>query len=177
MVGRITMGKFFNEVDDIPVITGEMLAAHFDEKDLEKVSTKPKTKTPKEKAAPTPAVVTQKQAVAQETSAVRASLNKRTLATRDRFDAIVEKYGDPLEELARIAHEKQQDDQGNFYHVNPVEVRVKVLIELAGYGHSKLKTIEHTGANGEPLEFKMNIVQNILQMMKPDEPRTITDAE
>jgi hypothetical protein len=169
------MPKFFNEVDDIPVITGEMLAAHFDEKDLAEVKTKT-TKPKKEKDAPTK-VVTQKQAVAQETSAVRASLNKRTLATRDRFDAIVEKYGDPLEELARIAFEKQQDDAGNFYHINPVEVRVKVLIELAGYGHSKLKTIEHTGANGEPLEFKMNIVQNILQMMKPDEPRTITDAE
>jgi hypothetical protein len=166
------MPKFFNEVDDIPVITGEMLAAHFDEKDLE--ATKEKTKPTKAKK---PDVPTKKQAVAQETSAVRASLNKRTLATRDRFDAIVEKYGDPLEELARIAFEKQQDDAGNFYHINPVEVRVKVLIELAGYGHSKLKTIEHTGANGEPLEFKMNIVQNILQMMKPDEPRTITDAE
>lgn len=86
---------------------------------------------------------------------VSASRAKRVLATRDIFDAAVAKYGCPIEAMAAIGFNKNE----------PTEIRLSALKEFASYGHSKLKTIEHTGANGEPLELKMNIVNNILQLV------------
>jgi len=154
--------------DDVPVITAKDLAAHFDKKDA-KVATK-KAKTSVNRTAQ------------QETTAVKVTTNQRKLVTADTYAAITAKYGDPLEALAEIAFSKEVDEQGAAFFTNPVEVRLGALKELVGYGHAKLKTIEHTGANGAPLEFKQTIVQNILQMMNPNaantpEPRTITESD
>jgi hypothetical protein len=114
------------------------------------------------------------------TAASKTILAQRRLVTQDTYREIVEKYGDPLEALALIAFDSAVGEDGKPYFVNPVEVRASALKEVIQYGHAKLKTIEHTGANGAPLEFKMNIVQNILQMMTKDEttePRTITATD
>lgn len=104
---------------------------------------------------------------AQVAQAARQNFSKRKLATADAFDKIVEKYGDPLEELAKIGFDKE----------NSVDVRLNALKELTSYGHSKLKTVEHTGANGEPLEFKMTVVQQILNLVNEDKTKVIEQAD
>lgn len=150
--------------DDVPVVSMRDVALSIEAKAEESrkrnkgapeapVYTDPWDDEDKGPAPPKTRVGKAQQEAAKDASHVRASLNKRTLATRDAYDAIVAKHGEPLEELAQIG----------FNRANDVSVRVNALKELAAYGHSKLKTIEHTGAGGEPLQFKMTLIQNILQ--------------
>lgn len=109
---------------------------------------------------------------------------KRKLATADAYEQIVKKYGDPLEELARIAfHKKKKTDpdtgEMEEVYVNDAPIRVNALKELVAYGHSKLKTVEHTGAGGETLQFKMSLIQNILNVAAGADPKEqiVTDAK
>jgi hypothetical protein len=180
------MSKIPDGWTEVPVLSADDMAAFFDKKDAQVIQASkqtPQSTEKKQRGRPkgqknaTPIT----RALAQEQAAVRSTTNARTLATRDAYNNIVQKYGDPLEELAKVAFEREADDDGREYYVNPVETRLTALKELVGYGHSKLKTVEHTGANGEPLEFKMTMIQNILQMMtgkdEAAEPRTVIDAE
>lgn len=105
-------------------------------------------------------------AAAQDTENAKVSHAKGRLITRAVFEKIVDTYGDPLEELAKIGFAKRPNtDTGELEYEHPVDIRLNALKELVSYGHSKLKTIEHTGADGAPLEFKMSLVQNILNMV------------
>jgi hypothetical protein len=141
-------------LDEVPIISMADAADYMDKQETKKRG-RPKL-TEEQKAereyAPKDKLAIESANHAREASASRA---KRVLATRDIFDAAVAKYGCPIEAMAEIGFDKNQ----------PTEIRLSALKEFASYGHSKLKTIEHTGANGEPLEFKMNIVNNILQLV------------
>jgi hypothetical protein len=71
------------------------------------------------------------------------------------WEEILEAFGDPLTELASIAFDKSLD----------VKTRKDALKELVQYGHSKRRSVEITGADGAPLEVRMQLISSIAEQL------------
>jgi hypothetical protein len=71
------------------------------------------------------------------------------------WEDILDSFGDPLHELAGIAFDRQLD----------VKTRKDALKELVQYGHSKRRSVEITGADGAPLEVRMQLISNIAEQL------------
>jgi predicted transcriptional regulator len=69
------------------------------------------------------------------------------------WEAILENFGDPLTELAKIAFDPNLN----------VKDRKDALKELVQYGHSKRRSVEITGADGAPLEVRLQLIDSIAQ--------------
>jgi hypothetical protein len=79
----------------------------------------------------------------------KGSPNKRTEAVRDLLARL---KCDPLEVLAHIAKGSKKPLKLQKGESVPLELRYQAARELAGYIAPKLKTIEHTGPGGGPVE-------------------------
>jgi len=86
---------------------------------------------------------------------VPAARTTKRKTQQDTWEAIIERFGDPLTELAEIAFDKQL----------PVAVRKDALKEVVQYGHSKRRSIEVTGADGNPIEVRLRLIDEISQAM------------
>jgi|APCry1669189768_1035252.scaffolds.fasta_scaffold02544_6 predicted transcriptional regulator len=69
------------------------------------------------------------------------------------WEDILDTFGDPLMELAKIAYDPN------------ISLRDKkdCLKELVQYGHSKRRSVEITGADGAPLEVRLQLIDSIAQ--------------
>ena len=70
---------------------------------------------------------------------------------QETWDHIVNTFGDPLLELAKIAFDDQLSARD----------RKDALKEVVQYGHSKRRAIEITGADGNPFEIKLQLIDSI----------------
>jgi len=89
------------------------------------------------------------------TPGVPAARTSKRKTQQDTWESIIDKFGDPLTELAEIAFDKQL----------PVAIRKDALKEVVQYGHSKRRSIEVTGADGNPLEVRLRLIDEISQAM------------
>lgn len=79
------------------------------------------------------------------------SRERRWRTQQETWEKIVDSYGDPLEELADIAFDKMLD----------VRTRKDALKEIIQYGHAKRRSMEITGADGNPLEVRLKLIDQI----------------
>lgn len=68
-----------------------------------------------------------------------------------KFEEICEKYGDPLEAMAEMAFDMNNDQN----------LRFQAMKEVSQYGYAKRRQMEITGANGEPLEVRLQLIDQI----------------
>lgn len=85
----------------------------------------------------------------------KGSQNKRNVQRQEIFDKIVEKHGDPLEALAEMAFDPNND----------LLVRKDCLKEVVQYGHAKKKSVEITGPDGGPIEARLELVGQITDLI------------
>lgn len=85
----------------------------------------------------------------------KGSQNKRNIQRQEIFDRIVEKHGDPLEALAEMAFDPNND----------LLVRKDCLKEVVQYGHAKKKSVEITGPDGGPIEARLELVGQITDLI------------
>lgn len=76
--------------------------------------------------------------------------------TAEMFEKIVKKFGDPMEELAKIAFDSSVD----------LPLRQNSLKELGKYGYAQRKAVELSGPNGDPVQLDVKIFDNALDMLK-----------
>ena len=81
--------------------------------------------------------------------------NKVTQKSRDVFALIVDRYGDPLEELAKMAFDPN----------NAIDIRKDCLKEVVQYGHAKKKSVEISGPDGGPIEARLELVGQITDLI------------
>jgi len=81
----------------------------------------------------------------------KGTQNKRNVLRQEIFDKIVEKHGDPLEALAEMAFDPNND----------LMVRKDCLKEVVQYGHAKKKAIEISGPDGGPIEMRLELIEQI----------------
>lgn len=86
----------------------------------------------------------------------KGSTNKRNIQRQEIFDKIVEKHGDPLEALAEMAFDPNND----------LMVRKDCLKEVVQYGHAKKKAIEISGPDGGPVEVKLELIEQITGLIE-----------
>lgn len=86
----------------------------------------------------------------------KGSLNKRTAERQETFDRIVAKHGDPLEALAEMAFDPNHD----------LLVRKDCMKELVQYGYAKKKSVEISGPNGQPLEVRFQLIEQITGLIE-----------
>ena len=86
---------------------------------------------------------------------IPAARTSKRKTQQDTWESIIDKFGDPLTELAEIAFDKNL----------PVAVRKDALKEVVQYGHSKRRSIEVTGADGNPIEVRLKLIDEISQAM------------
>ena len=86
----------------------------------------------------------------------KGSVNKRNIERQEIFDRIVEKHGDPLEALAEMAFDPNHD----------LLVRKDCLKELVQYGHAKKKSVEISGPDGQPLEVRFQLIEQITGLIE-----------
>jgi hypothetical protein len=89
------------------------------------------------------------------TPGVPAARTSKRKTQQDTWESIIDRFGDPLSELAEIAFDKSL----------PVAVRKDALKEVVQYGHSKRRSIEVTGADGNPIEVRLKLIDEISQAM------------
>lgn len=73
--------------------------------------------------------------------------NRRTLDTDAVFHRIIEKHGDPLEALAEMAFDLNND----------IQIRQASLKELVQYGYCKKRSVEVTGKDGGAIEVDVRL--------------------
>lgn len=100
----------------------------------------------------------------------KGSVNRRTLMVIEKLQLM---DCDPIAVLALFA---KNDWQGLGYqdpNIIPSELRAKCASDLAQYVAPKLKAIEHTGADGEPLAPPISVTDEQLKRMAAEiaEPR------
>ena len=78
----------------------------------------------------------------------KGTKNKKSQAVQDKLD---EMNCDPIEGMAKIANDA--------IAVGDVKLAFDAYKELAQYVTPKLKSIEHTGANGDAIEHKVTKVE------------------
>ena len=86
----------------------------------------------------------------------KGSQNKRNIERQETFDRIVEKHGDPLEALAEMAFDPKHD----------LLVRKDCMKELVQYGYAKKKSVEISGPNGQPLEVRFQLIEQITGLIE-----------
>ena len=86
----------------------------------------------------------------------KGSQNKRNLARQETFDRIVDKHGDPLEALAEMAFDPNHD----------LLVRKDCMKELVQYGYAKKKSVEISGPDGQPLEVRFQLIEQITGLIE-----------
>ena len=82
--------------------------------------------------------------------------NKRSAEVQETFDRIVAKHGDPLEALAEMAFDPNHD----------LLVRKDCMKELVQYGYAKKKSVEISGPNGQPLEVRFQLIEQITGLIE-----------
>lgn len=87
-----------------------------------------------------------------------------TLVVHPKVLAIYEQYGDPLEEMAKMA--KSLD--GNIFSEDSLATRARLLSELARYGYSQFKGRD-AESNAQAQKVEINIVGI--------EPKLVTSKE
>jgi hypothetical protein len=86
----------------------------------------------------------------------KGSPNKRDVKRQEVFDRIVAKHGDPLEALAEMAFDPNHD----------LMIRKDCMKELVQYGHAKKKSVEISGPNGQPLEMRFELIEQITGLIE-----------
>lgn len=86
----------------------------------------------------------------------KGSQNKRNILRQETFDRIVEKHGDPLEALAEMAFDPNHD----------LLVRKDCMKELVQYGYAKKKSVEISGPDGQPLEVRFQLIEQITGLIE-----------
>ena len=86
----------------------------------------------------------------------KGTQNKRNVLRQEIFDKIVEKHGDPLEALAEMAFDPNND----------LMVRKDCLKEVVQYGHAKKKAIEISGPDGGPIEMRLELIEQITGLIE-----------
>lgn len=86
----------------------------------------------------------------------KGSLNKRNIERQETFDRIVAKHGDPLEALAEMAFDPQ----------HAIEIRKDCMKDLVQYGYAKKKSVEISGPNGQPLEVRFQLIEQITGLLE-----------
>ena len=81
----------------------------------------------------------------------KGQTNRRNLEVVSKFEEICEKYGDPLEAMAEMAFDMNNDQN----------LRFQAMKEVSQYGYAKRRQMEITGANGEPLEVRLQLIDQI----------------
>lgn len=81
----------------------------------------------------------------------KGQTNRRNLEVVSKFEQICEKHGDPLEAMAEMAFDMNND----------LNLRFQAMKELSQYGYAKRRQMEITGANGEPLEVRLHLIEQI----------------
>ena len=89
-----------------------------------------------------------------------------TLTVDPRIKAIFEKYGDPLEKMAKMAEELE----GNIYSEDALSTRARLLSELARYGYAQFKGKDADASAAQAQKVEINI-------MGVDLPKVITAGE
>lgn len=79
----------------------------------------------------------------------------RRMMAEEAFSKIQEKYGCPMEEIAKIAFDSSEN----------ADLRLNALKDLAGYGYTKVKAIELSGPDGGDITVKADLVAQIMAGM------------
>jgi hypothetical protein len=82
--------------------------------------------------------------------------NKRSQEMLETFDRIVAKHGDPLEALAEMAFDPN----------HPLDIRKDCMKDLVQYGYAKKKSVEISGPNGQPLEVRFQLIEQITGLIE-----------
>jgi hypothetical protein len=86
----------------------------------------------------------------------KGSPNKRNMDRQETFDRIVAKHGDPLEALAEMAFDPN----------HPLDIRKDCMKDVVQYGYAKKKSVEISGPNGQPLEVRFQLIEQITGLIE-----------
>ena len=80
----------------------------------------------------------------------------RARDTAEAFERVAKKYGDPLEALAEMAFDPNND----------LPIRQNSMKELLKYGYAQRRAVEVSGPNGDAVQMNVEIFDNALDLLK-----------